>query len=84
MKAPVLFIGHGSPMHAIQNDTLTQHIEELLHYRQHPLASYAAPTPEHFYPLIYCLGASAQTDKLHIFNRHYEMASLSMTSFLWS
>jgi Uncharacterized conserved protein len=39
-------------------------------------------TPEHFYPLLYILGASREDDKLSIFNDSCTMGSLSMTCYL--
>lgn len=39
-------------------------------------------TPDHFYPLLYVLGASKEDDKLSIFNNSCSMGSLSMTSYL--
>lgn len=40
-------------------------------------------TPEHFYPLLYVLGASSQDDKLSIYNDSRVMGSLSMTCYLF-
>ena len=44
----------------------------------------AIPTPEHFNPLLYALGASNASDKVTIFNNSSVMGSLSMTSYLFS
>jgi 4,5-DOPA dioxygenase extradiol len=40
-------------------------------------------TPEHFYPLLYVLGASTEGDKLTIFNESRTMGAISMTSYLF-
>ncbi len=40
-------------------------------------------TPEHFYPLLYVLGASSPEDRLTIFNDSCTMGSVSMTSYLF-
>lgn len=40
-------------------------------------------TPEHFYPLLYVLGASNEDDKLSIFNDTCTGGSLSMTGYLF-
>jgi 4,5-DOPA dioxygenase extradiol len=47
-------------------------------------AEMAFNTPEHFYPLLYVLGASRDDDKLDIFNDSCIMGSLSMTCYLFS
>jgi 4,5-DOPA dioxygenase extradiol len=40
----------------------------------------AAPTPEHYLPLIYTLGLKQKNDSLHLFNDKLLAGSLSMTS----
>lgn len=44
----------------------------------------AAPTPEHYLPLLYILGAMISDDEIIIFNQKYQYGSLSMTSVLLS
>ncbi|MFZ2538396.1 MAG: 4,5-DOPA dioxygenase extradiol [Oscillospiraceae bacterium] len=39
--------------------------------------------PDHFYPLLYILGATTQNDELTIFNDSCTMGSMSMTSYLF-
>jgi len=39
-------------------------------------------TPEHFYPLLYVLGASDGDDAITIFNDSRTLGSISMTSYL--
>lgn len=46
-------------------------------------AKYAVPTPDHFYPLLYTLGASDEEDKVSVFNKSCELGALTMTSYLW-
>jgi 4,5-DOPA dioxygenase extradiol len=41
-------------------------------------------TPEHFYPLLYVLGASHGEDKISIYNDSRTMGSLSMTCYLFT
>ncbi len=43
----------------------------------------AVPTPDHFYPLLYVLGASDENDKISVYNKSCELGSLTMTSYLW-
>lgn len=40
----------------------------------------AVPTPDHYYPLIYTLGLSKETDKVQLFNDEMVGGSLNMTS----
>lgn len=70
------------------DDWVTQRIllqdqEALANYLSHPLAKYAAPTPDHFIPLLYILGARDKADKVELFNQIRQMGSLSMTSYLF-
>jgi len=43
----------------------------------------AIPTPEHFVPLIYALGAADKEDKVTIRNQGGELGSITMTSFVF-
>ncbi len=47
------------------------------------IARLAVPTPDHFYPLLYTLGASDEDDKISVFNKSCELGSLTMTAYLW-
>lgn len=47
------------------------------------IAKLAVPTTDHFYPLLYVLGASNKEDKVSAFNKSGELGSLTMTSYLW-
>lgn len=46
-------------------------------------AKLAFSTPEHFYPLLYILGATCGEDQLRVFNASCTLGSLSMTSYLF-
>lgn len=46
-------------------------------------ADLAVPTPEHFQPFIVTLGAASPQDKVTVFNDYRELASMSMTSYLF-
>lgn len=76
---------------AIQFD---KHIKEKIISRKHEYvihydhgndisAMLSIPTPDHFYPLLYVLGASDEKDNLTVFNESCTMGSLSMTSYLF-
>lgn len=47
-------------------------------------AAMAVPTPEHYLPLLYTLGASRPEDKVSFPFEGFEMGSLSMRSVMWS
>jgi len=47
-------------------------------------AELAVPMPDHFYPLLYVLGAADETDKLRVYNQACTMGSLSMTSYVFA
>jgi len=58
--------------------------QDVINYRNAGEASKSAfYTPEHFYPLLYVLGASKEDDKLTIFNDSCTMGSMSMTCYLF-
>ncbi len=59
---------------------LTRNDQAVMEYEKIPYASYAVPTPEHFLPLIYMLGA-AKGETPKVFNNHSELGSISMTGF---
>jgi len=47
------------------------------------IARLAVPTPDHFYPLLYAIGASDEADEISVYNKSCELGSLSMTAYLW-
>jgi 4,5-DOPA dioxygenase extradiol len=47
-------------------------------------ADFAVPTPDHYYPLLYVLGAADEKDNLQVYNEECIMGSLSMTSYVFS
>ncbi len=46
-------------------------------------ARLAFPTPDHYLPLLYVLGAARPDDRLSVYNRACTLGSLSMTSYLF-
>jgi 4,5-DOPA dioxygenase extradiol len=55
--------------------------EALIHYQKQGRAlQLAAPTPEHYLPLLYVLGAADKKESLTLFNDKLLAGSLSMTS----
>lgn len=58
--------------------------EEILRFRElGDIARLAVPTPDHFYPLLYTLGASEEKDTVTVYNQSCELGSLSMTAYVW-
>jgi 4,5-DOPA dioxygenase extradiol len=69
----------------IKNSILNKKYDEIINYKQTgDLANLAVPTPDHFYPLLYILGALDESDRVAIYNDACIMGSLSMTSYLFS
>ncbi|MFV0635743.1 4,5-DOPA dioxygenase extradiol [Mitsuokella sp. WILCCON 0060] len=54
--------------------------EKVIFYHQHPDASYAAPTPDHYLPLLYILGAS-RGEKPYVFNNVRNLGSMALTGY---
>lgn len=72
------------------DDMIKENIESknhknILHYLNlGGTAKLAVPTPDHFDPLLYILGASDEKDTISVYNNSCTMGSLSMTSFLFA
>ena len=66
----------------ILNSVIKREDEKVIKYEEHEYSNYAVPTPDHFMPLLYILGAS-QGEKPYIFNEIRELGSLSMTSYIF-
>jgi 4,5-DOPA dioxygenase extradiol len=59
--------------------------DRVIHYQKAgKCAQYAFPTPEHFDPLLYVLGAADEKDQLSVYNYSRTLGSLSMTSYVFS
>ena len=66
----------------ILNSVIKREDEKVIKYEEHEYSNYAVPTPDHFMPLLYILGAS-QGEKPYVFNEMRELGSLSMTSYIF-
>lgn len=65
----------------INTRLLKNDFNEIIHYEKLGKAlQLAAPTPDHYLPLIYTLGLKTDTEKLELFNDKLLAGSLSMTS----
>lgn len=76
---------HGSPETISFNDFIVKAVEDrddetVIDYQQDKNARYAAPTPDHFLPLLYILGAS-EGEKPLVFNNVCNLGSIAMTGF---
>ncbi len=69
----------------IKNKIIQKRYEDVIRYEQAGESSKIAfRFPDHFYPLLYILGAADSSDQLSVFNDSCTMGSLSMTSYLFS
>jgi 4,5-DOPA dioxygenase extradiol len=68
----------------IKNNIIKGNYKDVLDYRKAGKSSEQAfYTPDHFYPLLYVLGASDENDKVTVYNDSCVMGSLSMTCYLF-
>lgn len=68
----------------IKENIENRNIENILNYNSlEDVAKLAVPTPDHFNPILYILGASDEDDKVSTYNYNRVMGSLSMTSYLF-
>ena len=56
--------------------------ETVINYTKLQDAAYAVPTPDHYLPLLYCLGA-ADGDSAEVFNKICNLGSMAMTGYIW-
>ena len=55
--------------------------ERVFDYKSLPFAHYAIPSPEHYLPLLYVLGAT-RGEKVTVFNNTCVSGSLGMAGFI--
>lgn len=68
----------------IYENILNRRHEDIVNYQRAGVsARLAVPTPDHFYPLLYVLGASDEKDTVSVYNKSGELGSLTMTSYIW-
>ena len=68
---------------AIRDAVLERSFDVAVNYRALPDYRLAVPTPEHYLPLLAALGAACDDDSIEVFNDYRELASMSMTSYLF-
>ena len=68
----------------IKSNILSRNYENVIRFEQAGAsASLAFTALDHFAPLLYVLGASEETDHVHVFNDSCVLGALSMTSYLF-
>ena len=68
----------------IYENIINNNHEKILKYNElGDVAKLSVPTPDHFYPLLYTLGAVDEEDKVSTFNKSCELGSLTMTGYIW-
>jgi aromatic ring-opening dioxygenase catalytic subunit (LigB family) len=78
-RMPVLFIGHGSPMNAIEDNPFRRSWEAL----GQRFGKDWHPSFEHFLPLFYAIGATQAGDRPKFFNDQFQLGAISMRSVVW-
>ena len=59
------------------------HDRIMLYHQAGECAKYSVPIPDHYYPLLYALGASSRNDEVSVYNKACVLGSVTMTSYLW-
>ncbi len=68
----------------IHRNIMSKNHGDILKYKDAgDIAKLAVPTPDHFYPLLYILGASSEEDKVTCYNKSSELGSITMTGYLF-
>jgi 4,5-DOPA dioxygenase extradiol len=68
----------------IKENILSQNHQAIINYEKAgDIARLSFSIPDHFYPLLYVLGASASEDKITVYNDSCVAGSLSMTCYKW-
>ena len=62
-----------------------RNLEAVVDYRQGGEdALMSVPAPDHYYPLMYALGATDETDQAMVENDFFQLGSIGMTSFIFN
>ena len=85
-RFPALLISHGSPMNGVEDNEFSR--TWIAKSAELPIpqailcisAHLAIPTPEHYYPLLYTLGAQHSNEQVHFFAEGITHGSISMRS----
>jgi 4,5-DOPA dioxygenase extradiol len=67
----------------VKTKILSGQFGDIINYRSAGTsAELAFPSPDHFYPLLYILGASSENGRVSVYNEQCVMGSMSMTCYL--
>lgn len=69
-------------IHTVKTIVDTDNFSPLIQYTSLENYKYAIPTPEHYLPLLYCLGLKTKTDSIRYFNDVTTNGSISMLGLL--
>ena len=64
----------------VQQAVANDDAEALVRYQEHPDGLLAVPTPDHYLPLLYVVGARRDDDAVGVVTEGYDAGSLSMRS----
>lgn len=68
---------------AVGEIIMSGNYDDILKIRNNPLYKYAVPTPDHFIPLLYILGAAEKNESIEVLNKSGELDTISMTSYIF-
>lgn len=67
----------------IKKSIVDKNFKNVLDYKEFENYEISVPMYDHFYPLVYVLGAVDKVDKVVVFNDIRQMGTISITSYLW-
>lgn len=67
----------------VRDAIMARDYQKVVEYELLPNWRLAIPTVEHYLPLLAALGAAHDDDRVEVFNEYRELASMSMTSYLF-
>lgn len=68
----------------IKENIQKMYFDRVINYKDlERTAKYAVPTVDHFYPILYVIGAVDENDKVEVYNNKCMAGSLSMTSYVF-
>ena len=69
----------------IKENVISNQVSNVIDYKKAgSSAKLAFPYPDHFAPLLYCMGAMTEDDKVNVFNEERVLGALSMTGYVFT